>query len=464
MSSIWKDFLQKLHCVKCSKFFINPKLLPCLHLVCAECLQEELSTSSSGEAAGSSLNNDRKRLQCPVCKEIVSIPLKVEDLITDMSTVHLVEMLNKKAEPRCQICATVVAHALCLQCRTLLCKECLSAHGRAISTKNHAKVLLLEDMRTFTGDLPIVPDSFKMCPTHSTKSLDLYCQQKTELACEQCISSKHTSHQYVKIDDTFVSNEKKILENMLPGVQQQIKELETAADEVERESVNVNKAKAENLRKLDEMFDSIQTTLNQRKKQLQNNISYDANQRDKSLQDQRNKLISLLHQLRRCNDFTDDKLQQGVKEDIVSMRATILERGAHLKAEKSKVIVKPSAEQQTEINFYSLADIKNSLLQLGTFVSPINCAVRNLKQKIPVNTPSTFSVLLKDTNERALSGISDQLHVKIQYYNMARSTTTTDEVKELRDGCYEVSYTPKIGGDHTVSVQAGGVPLLGSPF
>jgi len=403
-------------------------------------------------------------LQCPVCKEIVSVPLKVEDIITDESTVHLVEMVNKASEPRCQICTTDAAHALCLQCRKLFCTEYLSAHGRNLATKNHTKVLLLKDMRAFTGDLPIVPDSFNMCPTHPTRPLDLYCQQETKLACKECITNKHANYNYIKIDDTFVNTEKKILENMLSGVHQQIKELETAADEIERESARVNKAKTENLQKLDNVFDNILAALNQRKQQLQDDITCDANQRDKCLQEQKNKVISLLHKLRRCNDFTEEKLQQGTKQEVVSMKATILKRGAHLKVEKSNIMVKPSAKPQTEINFYGTEDMKTTLLQSGTFINPRNCAMRNLKQKVPVNMPSTFSILLRDDNNQPLSGVSDQLCIKIQYYNMARLTTSVDEIKELRDGCYEVSYTPAIGGDHTVSVHAGGGPILGSPF
>ena len=87
-----------------------------------------------------------------------------------------------------------------------------------------------------------------------------------------------------------------------------------------------------------------------------------------------------------------------------------------------------------------------------------------MKQKVAVNTVSTFSVVLRDADDKALNGISDQLHVKIQYYNKARSIATADEVRELRDGCYEVSYTPRIGGDHKVSVHVGGASLLGSPY
>jgi len=93
-------------------------------------------------------------------------------------------------------------------------------------------------------------------------------------------------------------------------------------------------------------------------------------------------------------------------------------------------------------------------VQCGTFFN-----TRNSKQ---VNTPSTFSVLLRDDNNQPLTGVSDQPYAKIQCHNMTWLTTSVEKVEMF--AIYEMSYTPTIRGDHTVSVHVGGVPILGSPF
>jgi len=145
------------------------------------------------------------------------------------------------------------------------------------------------------------------------------------------------------------------------------------------------------------------------------------------------------------------------------MKTTMMERCFNLKDEKNRATLRPIAEEQKEITFYDQEKILKSIMHLGTFVSPKNCAIQNVKQRIPINAANTFSVILRDIDDNTLGGISSQLDVQVQYYDMNRLTTSAT-VQELGNGCYEVSYTPAIGGDHTVSVHAGGAPILGSPF
>ena len=458
--SLWDDLVQKLTCKKCAKLFTNPKILTCLHLICAECLRQELDSRSFTSAI---YNSNSKKFQCQDCKEIVAVPSKVEDLITDVSTVRMVEMLSKDAKPTCHVCAEGAAHAFCIECRKLLCKECLSAHRRAVVTKEH-NISLLEDMRNCAGDIPtVVPELDEMCTAHPTKPLSLYCKWDGKLVCEECTTDRHAGHNCIQIDDALIYNEKRTLENILSGIEQQVEELTAAIDSIERKCLKVKSSKEENLHKLNETFDSIQTTLSQRRKQLQDDINEDGERREKYLQTQKSELLSLSYKLQSCNNFTKKKLHEGTKQDILSMKATMQERCSQLKAEKNRETLRPITKEQPELNFYGQEKILKFIKLLGTFVSPENCIMKSVKQRIPLNATNTFSVVLKDAGNNALTGISSQLDVQVQYYNMNRLTTSA-KVQELSDGCYEVSYTPKIGGDHTVSVHAGGVPILGSPF
>ena len=442
MSSSWDDFVAKLTCKKCKKLFANPKVLPCLHLICIECLRQEFASSDSSSA----------KFQCQDCKETVAVPSKVEDVITDMYTVRLVEILNKDAKQTCQICAEDAAHALCIECRKLLCKECLGSHRRAVITREH-KMLLLEDTRSHAGEIPtVVPEFDEMCPTHPTKPLTLYCKRDNKLVCEECTNGKHAGHNCVQIDDTLVNDEKRSFENILPGIDQQVEELTAAIDAIERKCLKVKSTKEENLHKLNEAFENIQTALNRRRKQLQDDISNDGDQREKCLQSQKSGLLSLSYKLQSCNSFVKKKLLEGTKQDVLSMKTTMMERCFNLKDEKNRATLRPIAEEQKEITFYDQEKILKSIMHLGTFVSPKNCAIQNIKQRIPINAANTFSVILRDIDDNTLGGISSQLDVQVQYYNMNRLTTSAT-VQELGNGCYEVSYTPAIGGDHTVSVR-----------
>ena len=55
-----------------------------------------------------------------------------------------------------------------------------------------------------------------MCPTHSTKPLELYCKCEEVLICRDCITKKHKDHGYDVIPDV-VEGEKKILREAIHG-------------------------------------------------------------------------------------------------------------------------------------------------------------------------------------------------------------------------------------------------------
>ena len=196
--SSWKTLKKKLICAKCKNTFQNPKLLPCLDMICADCLKDLLSRTSPNPSG------NKKDVQCPQCKLTVSVPLKAEDLVSDVYTQRLVQVLNSKANLRCQNCCTDASvFAICSICRLILCKACTEAHKRAVRTQEH-ELLLVDEMRNSTGSTPtILFEEDESCPIHPTKLLTHYCRREGELLCEDCATGKHANHNPTKIDDAL---------------------------------------------------------------------------------------------------------------------------------------------------------------------------------------------------------------------------------------------------------------------
>ena len=145
------------------------------------------------------------------------------------------------------------------------------------------------------------------------------------------------------------------------------------------------------------------------------------------------------------------------------MKVPILERSNQLRVKKDNEPSEPVTQEQTSVNFNGIGSVKNLLSQNGTFVSPENCVVKNFSSRIPINEVQTFQVLLRDARNHEVSNNLEQLSIQVQYYNTARHTVVP-KAKEKRNGCYEVSYTPSIGGEHTVLISIGGQPIPGSLF
>ena len=123
--------------------------------------------------------------------------------------------------------------------------------------------------------------------------------------------------------------------------------------------------------------------------------------------------MNFLRCLINCNSFAKKKLYEGVKQNILSMKATLLERNSHLRGLKNRETLEPVAKEQAEINFYGQERMLKFIMHLGTFVCPSKCAIRDAKQRIPIKTANTFSVVLRNVDNKALTGISSQLDVQV---------------------------------------------------
>ena len=129
---------------------------------------------------------------------MVTVPTRAEELVTDVSTTRMVEIMNSKSNLRCRICVKdALAYAICSNCRDLLCKTCAEAHGRAVKTLEH-EMLLLSEMRSLVGTAPTAMyEEDENCPYHLKKLLTFYCRREGELLCEDCVTrgvtEKHAS-------------------------------------------------------------------------------------------------------------------------------------------------------------------------------------------------------------------------------------------------------------------------------
>lgn len=82
LKRIQEDYL---NCSICLEEFKEPKVLPCLHRFCAECLKRVI--------------NKNKKFKCPLCKKELLSPLNgVDGYMTDFAMQSIMEALQKSAE------------------------------------------------------------------------------------------------------------------------------------------------------------------------------------------------------------------------------------------------------------------------------------------------------------------------------------------------------------------------------
>ena len=366
MASNWQRVKEELTCAICQDLLNEPKILPCLHSFCTSCLKEW-----SGRLAN--LDPSKRHLECPLCraKVLLSTSRAVEELPSHFSAIRLVEIVrlqeeagSKKVTPICQYCDDEeAAVSSCSECAIFLCEFCEKSHKKAKITKGH-KIISLDEMRKGNSEVPsILPEKVEMCPTHPTKPLELYCKCEEVLICRDCIIKKHKDHDYDVISDV-VEGEKKILREALPDIQQLVVEVEKAVTRVQGRRKDVKVRKEENLKKLDNTFHALHRALDERKKQLSEEVNVDSKEKDKGLQLQEDELCFLLSQLKSCHSFIDDKVQRGVNQDVLAMKRSMLERRDKLMQLKDKTKMYPVIRKQLPVNLKEMDEMKKMVPQL----------------------------------------------------------------------------------------------------
>ncbi|KAM9113435.1 transcription intermediary factor 1-beta isoform 3-T3 [Pangshura tecta] len=178
----------------------EPRLLPCLHSVCRECLRAEPAAAADGEAAN---NKEGQVVDCPVCKHQCYLKDIVENyFLRDSGTEAATD--SRDANQCCTSCDdNAPATSYCVECSEPLCETCVEAHQRVKYTKDHT-VRSTGPSKSKEGDRTVY------CSVHKHEPLVLFCDTCDTLTCRDCQLNAHKDHQYQFLEDA-VRNQRKML-------------------------------------------------------------------------------------------------------------------------------------------------------------------------------------------------------------------------------------------------------------
>ena len=177
-------------CSVCLELFTEPKILPCCHTFCLECLKK---TASGGKTEG--------QITCPKCRQSHPIPAGgLSEFLTDFVTTYELEVASISTKGRtdlvCGECEQPgpVNH-FCSDCQNYLCDECgLQLHKRLKTFRGHNVVPISQ---VSTAALC----QTQYCGLHKGESLKLYCETCEMLVCRDCALVDHREHSYKFVQD-----------------------------------------------------------------------------------------------------------------------------------------------------------------------------------------------------------------------------------------------------------------------
>ena len=124
---VLKKLEEQITCPICLEHFTNPKVLPCLHSFCLQCLQSVPIVLVEGNHS----------LPCPTCRTSCPVPdnglasLPPSFVINNLMEVYeLMRKVSAHQQVCCDNCDNTNADHYCKQCAKFFCPECLPLHNK----------------------------------------------------------------------------------------------------------------------------------------------------------------------------------------------------------------------------------------------------------------------------------------------------------------------------------------------
>ena len=176
-----------LQCLLCSKLYESPKILPCLHSFCNQCIEKEFC--------------NKDITTCPQCHE--SFDISQKELPRNIYLENRVDLYLEQSkhfiDPSCIFCKLNAqekkeAVSQCVTCLDLLCKECSERHTSTTSTIDH-QVIPITEIKSGKYDDTILLVKYKTyCQKHSDAEVCYFCKTCNSLICIVCIIKDHKGH------------------------------------------------------------------------------------------------------------------------------------------------------------------------------------------------------------------------------------------------------------------------------
>ncbi|KAL8176952.1 UNVERIFIED_CONTAM: hypothetical protein K2H54_040376 [Gekko kuhli] len=204
-----------LTCTICLEHLRQPKILPCLHTFCCDCLGQ--------------LAEGREELQCPECREQVPLPAGgVEGLKTNFFINGLLDLVRPagRVDAPCSLCPLLgqdssrCAVSRCLDCADNLCQVCASGHR--CSRLTHAHCLVdMEGYLSGAHDEEVRKRQASRCQEHRGEALRFFCTPCATALCRECRLGPHLEHPCLSLPEAAAAR-CPVIVGLLAGVEEKV--------------------------------------------------------------------------------------------------------------------------------------------------------------------------------------------------------------------------------------------------
>ena len=399
-------------CKKCSKLYTDPRILPCLHSFCKNCIKSLVIQHGS-------------KIRCPSCKTTSHIPNKGVEAIPQNvrlsyeAEVAMYEMKIKKEVPsECGECSRVPPQpiiAFCCTCRTFLCKPCHEHH--CISRKlalNH-KVLKLEEARKRKINEELkqnIPPAPLHCQEHTDTEVKFYCTTCKTLVCFQCTVIQHGGHKFDELR-CYAQTQRDILNHSAQSMPDAITKLGGAIANGKAMTEKVGKRKMAVNDTIQNAFQELRKALDEREKTLLAQSSEIATSKLTSLQLQMEKMATLRDEITSCCKAISEAQRSHTDAQLLSVVVVMQARLQELMEKFSTMTLQPQ-EDDTVATVVKTATLASEIAIFGSINKHQSRDYKSLSKPVMtisgINTP--YYVAVHDSGDIFVPSFNDHcVHV-----------------------------------------------------
>ena len=308
--------------------------------------------------------------------------------------------------------------------------------------------------------LPLNEDKNMKCNDHN-EPIKVYCETCQELICRDCtVSKRHRNHDYNLITESYPKHHQEI-EADLTKVKTKVANINTAVTNFITREREVTKQGEDVKKEIHTQAQLIINLVQQSERQLVQQVDTAVQQKIQLLTKQREEAETVLNQLKGCKEFVEQSLKVGTQQQILREKQNMVRVMATVNQDVNPVVFQPIevanitfTRNQTLVDKYEgIGELKSESLGKSSVLVKNACYVGK-KSTITVNLQthdgSPFSVPLSLISCELSSAGDSQL---ISY-----------NISDTQSGNYDISFTPRTGGKHQLTIQLGGVEIPGSPF
>ena len=454
-----EDLEKEVTCAVCQEHYTDPKILPCLHYYCKQCiLRLTLRTGNN------------KPFSCPECRKDTTLPeggveeLKSAFFINRLKSMYVKHKKALSKQAHCEICTNpqALAEAFCQQCDKFACKSCMHMHSVMKALFDGHNIVSIDQLLKIKAE-ELVPKNpaHSKCEVHG-ELLKIYCFDCNKLICRDCTVKDHKDHD-IEFNNVAADNKKKELMESLKPLRGVEDSLSRALEEVSHTEREVEAQGDSVANTIETSFEELHTILETRKQQLLEEAGRRVREKMEKLKGQEENLSIASAVVCSVIDYTEQYVKLCSDDEVMSMHTEISQRIKEEVEEHNKPGNRLEPVEEPDMGVEVKCAEAMQLLCYKSKIKILHPVDYLVVNNIPSMAEVNKKIKMKVVNTIKKPFISD-LNLQCQIKSLPTGSVSRPKIEVKDAGRYDISYTPSVHGRHELSISAYGQPVPGSPF